>query len=338
MADDGRVTRLVRHLDGIERFGQRADLVNLDQNRVAALLVDALLEELDVGDEQIVADKLAALADLFGQQFPASPVGFAHAVFDAVDRVFGDQFGQIVGLLFRFACNAELLGAAFFGLELSVIVDAVLEEFRRGAVERQRDLAALALATRLVARLFDRLDNGFERVFRAVQNGGEAAFVADRGAQAAFLKNGFEIMENLGAHPQPFAEVGGPDRSNHEFLKGDRCIRMRAAIDDVHHWHGQRLGVGATNVAIERLAEVLGGGFGAGHRHGQDRVGAQVGLGRRAVQLDHEPVNLDLIRNLHADQLGADLLVDVCDCRQNALAEIALGVAVAQFDSFVLAG
>ena len=87
VADDGGVAGALGHLDGGEGFGQRADLVDLDQDRVGDALVDAFLQDLGVGDEQVVADQLHLLAQAVGQVLPAVPVALVHAVFDADDRV-----------------------------------------------------------------------------------------------------------------------------------------------------------------------------------------------------------------------------------------------------------
>jgi hypothetical protein len=57
---DAGVAGAVRHIDRGERLRQRADLVDLDQDRVADALLDAVAQPLDIGDEQIVADELAA--------------------------------------------------------------------------------------------------------------------------------------------------------------------------------------------------------------------------------------------------------------------------------------
>ena len=48
--DDGRPTGAVRHLDGVERLGQRANLVELDEHRVGCAELDALFDALDVRD------------------------------------------------------------------------------------------------------------------------------------------------------------------------------------------------------------------------------------------------------------------------------------------------
>src|SRR5690606_14567102 len=42
------------HLDGFQGLGQRADLVELDQDRVADALLDTFLEDAGVGHEQVV--------------------------------------------------------------------------------------------------------------------------------------------------------------------------------------------------------------------------------------------------------------------------------------------
>ena len=57
------VAAAVRQLDRVERLGERADLVDLDEDRVGDAGVDAAGEALDVGDEQVVADELHAVAE-----------------------------------------------------------------------------------------------------------------------------------------------------------------------------------------------------------------------------------------------------------------------------------
>ena len=42
-------SRATRQLDRLERLGERADLVHLDQDRVGDLLLDAALQALGVG-------------------------------------------------------------------------------------------------------------------------------------------------------------------------------------------------------------------------------------------------------------------------------------------------
>src|SRR5215216_79331 len=64
MRDDRRAAVSLRELDAVQRFRERADLVDFDQNRISHTQVDSFLQKLSVGDEEIVADKLHALANL----------------------------------------------------------------------------------------------------------------------------------------------------------------------------------------------------------------------------------------------------------------------------------
>ena len=95
---------------------------------------------------------------------------------------------------------------------------------------------------------------------------------------------------------------------------------------------------GAAQVAIERQVEALGRGAGDGHAGAQDGVGAQLGLVRGAVQRQHRLVDGDLVERVHAEQLFGDLVVDVLDGLQHALAAVAALVAVAQLKRLVHAG
>ena len=112
---------------------------------------------------------------------------------------------------------------------------------------------------------------------------------------------------------------------------------MRPAVDQVHHGNGQGAGVAAAQVAIQRHVQRLGGGAGAGQRHGQDGVAAQSALVGRAVEFQHGVVDQPLIVGVHALQGRRDDLVDVLHGLQHALAAVAL-VSVAQFQGLVAAG
>ena len=75
---------------------------------------------------------------------------------------------------------------------------------------------------------------------------------------------------------------------------------MRAAVEDVHHRHRQQVRVGAADVAEERQAGRLGGGLGDGERDAEDRVGAELGLVGRAVEVDHRLVDEALVVGVEA--------------------------------------
>ena len=75
-----------------------------------------------------------------------------------------------------------------------------------------------------------------------------------------------------------------------------------------------------------------------GERDAENGVGAEPALVRRAVELDHDLVDLDLLLGVHAAERVEDLAVDGVDRLLHALAEIARLVAVAQFDRLMGAG
>ena len=52
-----------RESHGVERLRDRADLIDLHEDRVADARVDAALEALRVRDEEVVTDELDALAE-----------------------------------------------------------------------------------------------------------------------------------------------------------------------------------------------------------------------------------------------------------------------------------
>ena len=60
--------------------------LTLTRIELAMPLVDAALQALAVGDEQVVADELDLVAEGVGEELPAVPVVFGHAVFDGDDR------------------------------------------------------------------------------------------------------------------------------------------------------------------------------------------------------------------------------------------------------------
>ena len=63
------------------------------------------------------------------------------------------------------------------------------------------------------------------------------------------MENFFKIVEYFRTHAQAFAKDLRTDGANHKFLECDRGIGMRSAIDDIHHWDRQDLGIAATDVA-----------------------------------------------------------------------------------------
>src|SRR5258707_12710906 len=146
----------------MKRFGQGADLVDLDQDRVGDPSLYALFETADVGDEEVVADKLNLAPEPVGQQLPSIPVVFGHAVLDADDRVSADPSLVEVDELQRGESHA---------LARELVVPVGIQLAGRN-VDRERNLV-----TWFVSGLADGLDDELQGVFVRRQVGRESPFV-----------------------------------------------------------------------------------------------------------------------------------------------------------------
>jgi hypothetical protein len=87
VGDDRCITRIARHRDRVERFGDGADLIELDEERVADGIGDAAPQDLGVRDEHVVPDELDAVSERPGQRLPAFPVALREPVLDRDDWV-----------------------------------------------------------------------------------------------------------------------------------------------------------------------------------------------------------------------------------------------------------
>ena len=112
---------------------------------------------------------------------------------------------------------------------------------------------------------------------------------------------------------------------------------MRAAIDDVHHGHGQNTRLRAANISIERQGGGIGCGLGGRHGDAENGIGAELRLVGRAVEFDHGLVDGDLIFGLHTHKGFIDRRVDALDGLLDALAAIAALVTITQLHGLVSA-
>ena len=225
------------------------------------------------------------VADPVGERLPAVPVLLVHAVLDREDRVAAGEVGPVAG---------HLVGRERAALVLEHVA-AVVEDLARRRVERDREVLAGRVARRLDAR-----DERLERRLVGLEVRREAALVADAAAEAAVVQVLLEVVEDLGAHAQRLGEARRADRDDHELLEVDRVVGVRAAVEDVHHRHGQDARRLAAEVAPQRLALLRGRGVRRGERDAEDRVGAEAALVRRAVELDQRAVEAGLVERVAA--------------------------------------
>ena len=145
-------------------------------------------------------------------------------------------------------------------------------------------------------------------------------------------------MEHLGTHADTLLLAAGADRTDHEFLEGDRGVGVGAAVDDVHHRNGKDIGVGTADIAVERDIQIVGCSVRAGEGDTEDGVGTKVLLGRRSIEFDHLLVDGPLVEDAHAFDHGSDAFVDIGHGFQRAFAQVAALVAVTEFEGFIFTG
>ena len=325
MAHDASVAGLLGGFDSLQRLGERADLVDLDQDRVGGAQLDALLKALGVGDEQVVAHQLHLVANATGELNPAVPVLLGHAVLDGDDGIGVDELLPVIDHLGTRVLNTLALELVHTGL-------SVVE------LGGRRIHGVHKVDAGLKASLLDGLGDVLERLGIGLKVGGKAALVAHAAAQAGLVQHALEGVVDLGAPTQALCKARSAHRHDHELLEVNVVVGMHAAVENVHHGRGQQVGVDAAQVLVQRQARRLGSGAGDGQRHAQNGVGTELGLVGRTVGGNQCGVNGTLIEGIEAhDGVGA-LVVDVLDGLRNALAQVATLVAVAQFTCLKGAG
>ena len=145
-------------------------------------------------------------------------------------------------------------------------------------------------------------------------------------------------MEYFSAVAEAFLERGSAYGANHEFLERDGSVGVAAAVDDVHHRHGECVCVRTADVTVEGQVEVSSCCFCHCERNAENSVSAEFRLGLRTVECYHCVVNLTLCEHAHAFDCGSDNCVYVLNSFEYAFAAIAFLVAVAELESFVFAG
>ena len=325
MAHDAGVTSLLGGLDGLERLGECADLVDLDQDRVGGAQLDALLEALGVSDEQVVTHQLHLVANAAGKLDPSAPVLLGHAVLDGDDGIGVDELLPVIDHLSARILNALALELVHAGLGVV--------ELGRGRVHGVHEVDA-----GLKASLLDGLGDVLERLGIGLKVGGKAALVAHAAAQAGLVQHALEGVVDLGAPTQALGKARGAHRHDHELLEVDVIVGMHTAVEDVHHGRGQQVGIDAAQILVQRQARRLGSGAGDGQRHAQDGVGTELGLVGGTVRGNQRGIDGALVEGVEAHDGVSALVVDMLDGLRNALAQVAALVAIAQLAGLKGAG
>ena len=179
----------------------------------------------------------------------------------------------------------------------------------------------------------DRSDDQLERLLVAFQVRRKSAFIANSCGQLAALEDFLQGMKNLDAPLQCFAESRCADRHDHEFLQVDAVVGMFAAVDDVHHRHGEDVSLHAAEILVKLQSQGFGCRLGCSQRNGEDGIGAQPALVFGSIELGQKVVKSALIQDIEAFKFRSDQFIDVAHRIENAEAQIASRIFVPELDS-----
>mmetsp|Transcript_59097 Transcript_59097/g.139619 ORF Transcript_59097/g.139619 Transcript_59097/m.139619 type:complete len:444 (+) Transcript_59097:291-1622(+) len=338
---DGGVLRLARtvrhhhapplslgHLASLDRLRDRPDLVHLEEEGVARLLLETGGDARGVRHQKVIAHNLD-LAHLGGHLGVRLPVVLVVRVLDSHHGVVLDEalvhFEHLVAI-------KVVLGLRGLVLEVKVVL-AVLAELRGGNVHADLDLAR-------VAGLLDGLDEELEAFVVGLDGGREAALVAHvaRVLAVLLLDDALEAVVHLAAHLHRLLEGRRAGRADHELLHGKAVAGVGAAVDDVHPRHGHNELAGPSelsDVAVEGHALLRRAGLAHREGHREDRVGPELRLVGGPVEVHHLLVDGILLDGVHARDGRRDERLDVLDRLQHALAQVTRLVAIPKLASLV---
>lgn len=147
---------LLCKFDGIERLGERPNLVHFNEYGVANSLFYAFRKNCRVGAKNVVPDEFHLLAEFVGKRLPACPIVLGLSVFEQHDGILTDpgrpESHHFVRGLLRLVRLKE---------ELTVIPH----------LARRRVKADGNILARLVSRFGDRIQNDLDRAVVAADGG-----------------------------------------------------------------------------------------------------------------------------------------------------------------------
>ena len=320
--DHRRVARALGHLDRGERLGQRADLVDLDQDRVG----DALARCPRAGSRVLVTNRSSPTSCTClpsrsvssfqpSQSFSAMPSSIDD------DRILRRrQLGEVVG---------ELRRASSCGPRTSSVYSPSSIELGARAVERRarRPRPACSPPCSIASRMSSSAAS-------LIGRSGAKPPSSPTAVGSPCVDQIFFSAWNTSA-PQRSAsrKRRRADRHDHELLHVEAVVGVRAAVDDVHHRHRHR----------HRRPRRRGSGTAAARDSSAAALAtasdtASIALAPRRDLLSVPSSSISVL-SMNACSVAsrptmrlADLGVDVLDRLQHALAEVALLVAVAQLD------
>jgi hypothetical protein len=188
-------------LRGVDGLGDGTDLVDLEEEGVASLGLDGLLDELGVGDGKVITDDLEVRARGLVEVAPGLPVVLGEGVLDGDDGVLGSELLVLVGKLLV----GDPLGLIGVGvLEVKVVLLLVgLVELRGGNVHGDLDLAS-------VAGLLNGVGDEVKSLLSGLNIGSNTALVTDVAGRLTvpLLGEGLQLLVHLSTLAHGLGEGG----------------------------------------------------------------------------------------------------------------------------------
>lgn len=206
-------------LGGLDGLGEGTDLVDLEEEGVARLELNGLLDAQGVGDSQVITDNLEVRGLV--EVAPGLPVILSEGVLDGDDGVLGSQLLVQIGELL---VGDPLRGVALGVLEVEVVLLLLdLVELAGGNVHSDGHLAG-------VAGLFDGIGDEVKSLLGGLNIGSDTTLVTNIASRLAvlLLGEGLELLVDLRALAEGLGEGGsgavGWDASvNWVSFDGKRC-------------------------------------------------------------------------------------------------------------------
>ena len=300
--DGGKFT----YLDGL---GDSSDLVDLEQQGIAGVLLNGGGDTDGVGDGQVIADDLDVGGA--GQVGPGRPVILIKGILDRDNGIVGSE---VLVELSELLTGQVLGGIRVSRLEVEIVL-AILVELGGSDIHADLDLVGVTGVG----------DSGLQelKTLSVVLNvGSESTLISDVGGilTVLLLDDGLEGVVDLGTDLHGLGKGGSAGGQDHELLHGELVSGVGTSVDDVESGDGHdnllaTVSGQVSNVTVER--DTLAGSTGPEDGHGdtEDGVGTILGLVDSSIQLDEELVNGDLVLDIDVggDQSGSEVLVDVLD-------------------------
>lgn len=113
---------------------------------------------------------------------------------------------------------------------------------------------------------------------------------------------------------------------------------MSTTVDDVHHRHGESIGVATTDIFVKGKIKIVGCSFCHCERNTENGISTEVALCFSTIKSKHCFVNLDLIKSAHANECIGDGAIHISNSFGYTFAHVTSFVSIAELKSFVNTG